>query len=248
MNNCKKYIEQMNMYLDGELKASEIPQLLEHIEKCPNCEKRFEMLKLITFGMREADIAVPENLHEKIMAGVKEEQKLHRNKKRIARISKFSALAAVLVIAMMGAYIKFMPLSKSTESAGNAENTMQDTVLAETKGAPKTAVFASGQNSVENAAEDVAKGGKAIADIKTFAFYKIYEGDEPLPDFVTDEYEYTYSEGNGLYYVYVQNTDDTVKTFESELESCGYTESDTDADFAEADPQSEYGIYIIAAR
>ena len=125
---------------------------------------------------------------------------------------------------------------------------MQDTVLAETNGVPKTAMFASGQNSVENAAEDVAKGGKAIADIKTFAFYKIYEGDKPLPDFVTDEYEYTYSEGNGLYYVYVQNTDDTVKTFESELESCGYTESDTDADFAEADPQSEYGIYIIAAR
>ena len=53
MNNCTKYIEQMNMYLDGELKGSRISELLEHIERCPNCKNRFEsdFLFLIQQGL-----------------------------------------------------------------------------------------------------------------------------------------------------------------------------------------------------
>lgn len=70
MSSCQKYIEQMNRYLDGELPAAQISQLLEHMEECPSCRARFEAMKVIAFEMRHMEVKPPAGLHDNIMQAV----------------------------------------------------------------------------------------------------------------------------------------------------------------------------------
>ena len=71
MTGCEKYIQQMNRYLDGDLPASQISDLLEHLESCPSCRNRFDALKIIAFEMRHMQKQPPASLHEHIMGAVR---------------------------------------------------------------------------------------------------------------------------------------------------------------------------------
>ena len=51
MSGCEKYAELMNRYLDGDLPASQISDLLDHLETCASCRNRFDALKIMAFEM-----------------------------------------------------------------------------------------------------------------------------------------------------------------------------------------------------
>lgn len=108
MSNCQKYIEQMNMYLDGELKTSMIGELLQHISECPSCNKRFESLKIITFEMRdEKNIQAPSNLHASIMQHVRTSAPKYIKSRKVQWVINLGLVAAVFLFVFSGA-VKYM--------------------------------------------------------------------------------------------------------------------------------------------
>lgn len=98
---CKRYIEQMNSYLDGALPASQISELLEHLEECPSCRARFEALKIISFEMRHMQVKPPAALHENIMQAVRRADQ-RRPRSYTKWLSTVVACAALLFIAING--------------------------------------------------------------------------------------------------------------------------------------------------
>ncbi len=59
MSGCEKYAELMNRYLDGDLPASQISDLLDHLETCASCRNRFDALKIMAFEMRHMQTDPP---------------------------------------------------------------------------------------------------------------------------------------------------------------------------------------------
>jgi anti-sigma factor (TIGR02949 family) len=42
-NTCKKVVEKIPLFLDGEMPENEIPIFLEHVKYCSKCGERFDM-------------------------------------------------------------------------------------------------------------------------------------------------------------------------------------------------------------
>lgn len=97
MSSCQKYIEQMNRYLDGELPAAQISQLLEHMEECPSCRARFEAMKVIAFEMRHMEVKPPAGLHDNIMQAVASTEQ-RRPRWWIKGVTTIAACAALLLL------------------------------------------------------------------------------------------------------------------------------------------------------
>lgn len=96
MSDCKKYAEKINAYIDGALPAAEIAELLSHIERCPDCAKRFESLKIIAFEMRHMQVDIPADLHSSIMAQIKDAKR--PSKRAYTRIFATVAAAAAMTV------------------------------------------------------------------------------------------------------------------------------------------------------
>ncbi len=106
-----KYIEWMSAALDGELSAGERRELDAHLAECPECAALFRELSEQSAALRSLDCGAPEDLRDRIMAGLPAEEPpapIHELKQRPRTESgrrRWAGLAAcaALVIAIGGA-------------------------------------------------------------------------------------------------------------------------------------------------
>lgn len=248
MNNCKNYIEQMNMYLDGELKATMISELLAHIESCPECKKRFETLKIISFQTRDMEGNIPKDLHEKIMNTIKNNTKPAKKMIGVQKILNLAAIAAVFIFLISGVSNKLNStyLFYRGEEATTGDTVTQSAALS-LADADTSSDKELQKNSKVSPTNGETSGSNENIKINTdeeFAFFKVFVGKEPLPDFVNDFANVKDSE-SGLYYIYVDNNEKTYKEFTDKLLSASFTEQDDLYKPELINEDAKFGLYIL---
>ena len=133
MTGCEKYIQQMNRYLDGDLPASQISDLLEHLESCPSCRNRFDALKIIAFEMRHMQKQPPASLHEHIMGAVRRTPQ-KRSQSYLRAFGMLAACAALLVLTLQQGFFRTMGDYFFPQDGVYSGGTMADTTGQAAKG------------------------------------------------------------------------------------------------------------------
>ena len=133
MTGCEKYIQQMNRYLDGDLPASQISDLLEHLESCPSCRNRFDALKIIAFEMRHMQKQPPASLHEHIMGAVRRTPQ-KRSQSYLRAFGMLAACAALLVLTLQQGFFRTMGDYLFPQDGVYSGGTMADTTGQAAKG------------------------------------------------------------------------------------------------------------------
>lgn len=252
MNNCSKYIEQMNMYLDGELKGSKISELLEHIDRCPNCKKRFESLKIISFQTREMEVSIPADLHESIMRNVRSNARPAKRKIGMQKIMSYAAIAAVFAIllsstfgGLISDYFTFNLGNAEAETFAPAANVKVASFTNGESNGTAAGVSDAQKSAIVDAVKEspVVSEGISIKEDK-FAFLKLFVGGNTLPDFVA-EYDMEQDADSQLIYVSVENIPEIYEAFEDKLISESFSDGGELENASNIDPDASRVLYII---
>lgn len=147
MTGCEKYIQQMNRYLDGDLPASQISDLLEHLESCPSCRNRFDALKIIAFEMRHMQKQPPASLHEHIMGAVRRTPQ-KRSQSYLRAFGMLAACAALLVLTLQQGFFRTMGAYFFPQDGVYSGGTMADTTGQAAKGSTQNSLDQ--ENNLEN--------------------------------------------------------------------------------------------------
>lgn len=99
MTDCNNYIEMISAMIDGELPQEQEAELRAHIEQCPDCRRVFDAFKGISCALSGELAAPPDTLAKGVMYKINVQKKAHR---RFA-FGRFTALAACLVLVLLGA-------------------------------------------------------------------------------------------------------------------------------------------------
>ena len=94
MISCEKIQEMISSMLDGQLSDEERAAVEEHIALCPECAAMYEDFSALSISLKEEFSAVPAQLHDKIMSGVK----ARRRKAKIIPLRAYLSAAACLVL------------------------------------------------------------------------------------------------------------------------------------------------------
>ncbi|MGI5899016.1 MAG: DUF4349 domain-containing protein [Christensenellales bacterium] len=71
--NCNEFISKLDIYIDGEMPDSDLPEFLQHAESCDDCCTAFKEAVLIAEKAKALAVAkAPDALLENVMAQVKE--------------------------------------------------------------------------------------------------------------------------------------------------------------------------------
>jgi anti-sigma factor RsiW len=72
---CEIWEENLNAFVDGELKGEEKEKTLLHLSQCPSCQKEKELLLLLKKGAASANHipATPQSLGQEIISSLKSE-------------------------------------------------------------------------------------------------------------------------------------------------------------------------------
>ena len=93
MNSCEHYQELISRLVDGELSREEHEALMEHMKSCSACNAMYAVFHDLSDILAEEDEALPEGLHENIMAGVRRSEIMKKNR-RMRRFGLSTALTA----------------------------------------------------------------------------------------------------------------------------------------------------------
>ncbi len=148
MTGCEKYIQQMNRYLDGDLPASQISDLLEHLESCPSCRNRFDALKIIAFEMRHMQKQPPASLHEHIMGAVRRTPQ-KRSHSYLRAFGMLAACAALLVLTLQQGFFRTMGDYFFPQEGVYSGGTMADTTGQAAKGSTQDSLDQENNPEVE---------------------------------------------------------------------------------------------------
>ena len=102
MNTCDYYQELISRLVDGEVSRDEYEDLMNHMNSCSRCNAMYAVFHdLSEILQSEEPEALPEGLHENIMAGVRRsaiEKKNRRLRATWVRTGLTAAACAVLVL------------------------------------------------------------------------------------------------------------------------------------------------------
>lgn len=159
MSGCEKYAEMMNRYLDGDLPAAQISDLLDHLETCASCRNRFDALKIVAFEMRHMQVDPPKALHGRVMQAVSYSGQ-RRPKAYLKTFAAVAACAAALVLAINGSFFQmadnYLFNSGRKDAPAESEQKMEDTDGAYNNTPAPASV-------PESAPEEQADDGEAMA-------------------------------------------------------------------------------------
>jgi anti-sigma factor RsiW len=102
--NCKEALPLMHEFLDGDLSRPEAIRLKEHLIACVECKSYFKALERTEAMVRSVpDVAVPDDLVERIMAGLPPVKKKNAWLQWVRRHPGIS-VAVVFVAVMFGSF------------------------------------------------------------------------------------------------------------------------------------------------
>lgn len=114
--NCDKYIENINLLIDGNLNKQKTAELKEHMKTCESCRKEYEELKSLKDMLGELEMKkLPENFEKELKIKLLEaKEEKESNKKSLMKnlLDKFSnsnpkyklavSIGMVAVVAVIG--------------------------------------------------------------------------------------------------------------------------------------------------
>lgn len=155
MADCKKYIEMISSFADGELSGNDKIELEKHLEACASCRSLLALYRDIAQVAEESLVEPPDNLAHSIMekinalpikeAAVKSSAKKSKKPLKPVIISFLAAAACLALVFIVSP--EFFGLKSSTTSTENAS-------LA--SAAPSAAMYCA-----ESAAQDSASDAEA---------------------------------------------------------------------------------------
>ena len=172
MNNCQDYFVYMNQYLDGELSQQETDELMQHMEICESCRRRFEVLHRFTEETRKLDAEPPETLHAAIMARIRRE----RAAKRRRIFVRLGGLVACLALLVVLADVASPWMSRT----GNASDTSGATT--DGAAAPEAALFGADGASGASRSVDVYAQSAPESDNAADRALRKEDGGETAPE------------------------------------------------------------------
>ena len=104
MDGCERFELDMIDYLDGTLDEKRLHAFMEHINGCPACSHRLEMMRVLMAETSELSAQLPEGLHEQIMAGVRREKKGGRLLRFASRRVVATAAAVAILVCAASVY------------------------------------------------------------------------------------------------------------------------------------------------
>ena len=122
MNNCDMYQELISRLVDGELSREEYAALDAHMENCAECSAMYAVFASLSDIIGGEDEALPEDLHENIMAGVRRSAMIKNNKRRLSRPVR-NALAAAACAAFVLFASRGLAPEKAAETVLNESQT-----------------------------------------------------------------------------------------------------------------------------
>lgn len=149
MSDCAKYNTLINEYIDGVLSETEAKELREHLDSCPDCRSYLRLLETVGKQLSNTLEEPPAELKESIMAKLKAEQQI--KKQRFLVFGRYAAIAAVFCFVLFGAY-KLIPAmgSKSNSGVYDLAAKSADSALAENYGYAADAGAADWDDSVKS--------------------------------------------------------------------------------------------------
>ena len=120
MNNCEMYQELMSRLVDGELSREEYARLDAHMENCAECSAMYAVFASLSEIIGSEDEALPEDLHENIMAGVRRSAMINHNRRRLSK-----PMRNTLAAAACAALVLFASRGLAPEKAADAVLTAQ---------------------------------------------------------------------------------------------------------------------------
>ncbi len=101
--NCNEFINKLDIYIDGQMPDSDLPEFMEHIESCEDCKSAFEDAVLIAEKSKTLAVAkAPDALLENVMERVREQPAQVRKKWPLAAkvLTGVAACAVLFVVAL----------------------------------------------------------------------------------------------------------------------------------------------------
>ena len=123
--DCKKVLDLINEYIDGELDAADTEFVRSHIEKCPECKKVFDELKELEKLLTKSAETAPDALYDRVMDEVREDASTTKRKNNLMRKWGLVAVAAVICISVISTPTILM-LATGGAKAECADNAVAD--------------------------------------------------------------------------------------------------------------------------
>lgn len=139
MCSCDRGLELISLKLDGALSPEEETELQEHLDGCPDCRslaRQLEELHAAMAASPDPEEELPEGLHQRIMAAVREEnRRAPSSRQRWSGWRRWASLAAVFAVILAGA--ELLPAVTRGGSSGGAAPAVVSAGLASApEGAP----------------------------------------------------------------------------------------------------------------
>ena len=164
MDKCTQMQELISRMLDEELGEEERSVLAEHLKECGECRRTYEAFAAVSGALREDLAEAPEALHENVMAELRRERMLRRNRRSWR--TALTAAAAILLLAVglravggLGSPAQHSSLAREEESAAGT-GLQDDMDAAQTEGAAEEEA-AEPEEAAEAPAEVAAAAPKA---------------------------------------------------------------------------------------
>lgn len=157
MADCKKMMELVSAFVDGECSAEETAELKKHLEECASCRTLLAIYENIGDDLFDAQAEPPAELKNSIMSKIKNEpipfpsgkSDVKAKKSRYVAFVKIAAAAACVALVIYAAP-RFFHTGKSTQ-----ENSAEMYVTMESAG---------GSDALEAAPRDAAQDAQARAE------------------------------------------------------------------------------------
>lgn len=164
MDNCTQMQELISRLLDEELSAAEQSALAKHLESCPECRGLYEAFSAVSDTLREDLAEPPESLHENVMAELRREQMIKRNRRPWR-----TALSAVAAMALLVLGLRFVGMKRSASQLTAAARGM-DAGAAQTEtvslAEDDAALFESEEEAPMESMADFAEADEAPAALQ----------------------------------------------------------------------------------
>ncbi len=121
MSGCERFQEMISQMIDGELRPEDEALLAEHLKGCKECAAMYAAFSALSSALSEDLEEPPESLRENVMAQLRRQELIKKNRRRLPRpVGSLLATAACIALLIGASYAAAPFLEKSADSAVRA--------------------------------------------------------------------------------------------------------------------------------
>lgn len=117
MRECEYYEELISRLVDSELNKNEYDALWMHIKNCSRCNAMYAVFNAMSDIMADDTVELPEGLHENIMAGVRRNDIIKKNRFTVSKPLRNALAAAACAVFVIFAARGLSPADRAKDVA-----------------------------------------------------------------------------------------------------------------------------------